>query len=560
MRASLSMHVRTGITTPARRSSRLGSSSKPAASPVTVPGSANKRTGARLSQNAARGAQLRTRSVSASDDAPNRTGNPAVATDDDEETVAAAKPFGYDFAPAKVTTLQTRTLVSLFLTYLSVYFVRKPFSVVKAPMQDALGLSTGAIAGIDSAFLSLYAIGQLVLPSLGDRLGAKKMLVAGYALATLTCCAFAFTSNPVLLAVAWGVNGVAQSLAYPLHVKILSPWFAPNQRGTAMGVWATSQQVGGVLSTALAAFLLGTVGWRFAVVLPAVFSLAACIGLNFIQIDPPWCKLEAKVVETGVRSENGGQNTENKNGDSGKKNPTGTSASKTPKNAPPVVVGDCDWRPPVGMAEVLRIPKLGALMASYFFVKIVRYCLIFWLPFYLARECGMGVAAAGYMSCLFDLGGVAGGVATGVIGDKYFAGRRTVLGAYMCAALAIAVLFYQQASQMGPVINGLVMATIGLLVAGPDALLGSSSIADTCEAAGYGGEVLGTASGLVNGAGSVGAVLQGALTAWIASTYGWGALFGTLAVMCVLSVGTLLLSVPEVSKVGGRGRLKTAVA
>jgi|TARA_B110000977_G_C10602725_1_gene308890 sugar phosphate permease len=130
----------------------------------------------------------------------------------------------------------------------------------------------------------------------------------------------------------------------------------------------------------------------------------------------------------------------------------------------------------------------------------------------------------------------------------------------MCAALAIAVLFYQQASQMGPVINGLVMATIGLLVAGPDALLGSSSIADTCEAAGYGGEVLGTASGLVNGAGSVGAVLQGALTAWIASTYGWGALFGTLAVMCVLSVGTLLLSVPEVSKVGGRGRLKTAVA
>ena len=39
-------------------------------------------------------------------------------------------------------------------------------------MQDALNLSTGAIAGIDSAFLGLYAIGQLTLPSLGDRLGA----------------------------------------------------------------------------------------------------------------------------------------------------------------------------------------------------------------------------------------------------------------------------------------------------------------------------------------------------------------------------------------------------
>ena len=28
------------------------------------------------------------------------------------------------------------------------------------------------------------------------------------------------------------------------------------------GLWATSQQVGGVLSTALAAFLLGVAGWR----------------------------------------------------------------------------------------------------------------------------------------------------------------------------------------------------------------------------------------------------------------------------------------------------------
>jgi len=186
----------------------------------------------------------------------------------------------------------------------------------------------------------------------------------------------------------------------------------------------------------------------------------------------------------------------------------------------------------------------------------VRYCLIFWLPFYLARECGMGVAAAGYMSCLFDLGGVAGGIATGVLGDKYFPGRRTVLGAYMCAALALAVLFYQSASQMNALVNGLVMTLIGVLVAGPDALLGSSSIADTCEAAGYGAEVLGTASGLVNGAGSVGAVLQGALTAWIASTYGWGALFGTLAVMCVLSVGTLLASVPETPD----KRVRTAAA
>ena len=379
-------------------------------------------------------------------------------------------------------------------------------------MQDALNLSTGAIAGIDSAFLGLYAIGQLTLPSLGDRLGARKMLVTGYLLAAASCFGFAVTSYPAVLAAAWGLNGVAQSLAYPLHVKLLNPWFAPNQRGTAMGLWATSQQVGGVLSTALAAFLLGVAGWRFAVVAPAAFVVVSAAMLMFVPVDPPWCKLEAKP-------------------DDGKG-----------------VVGECDWRPPIGMMEVLRIPKLGMLMASYFLVKMVRYCLIFWLPFYLARECGMAVATAGYMSCLFDLGGVAGGIATGVICDKYFPGRRTILGAWMCVTLALSILSYQHASQMGVVINGAVMTLVGFLVAGPDALLGSSSIADTCEAAGYGSEVMGTASGLVNGAGSVGAVLQGALTAYVANTYGWGALFGTLAAMSALAVVTMILSVPKSSQ------------
>ena len=540
MRASpTTLSARVGASTPARRSLRLAASgaARAAASPPTSPRAAPKVGALRLRKCAPPSRRRPAPRASGDDTAPAAavTEPPSPASDDDAP--GSSPTFGSFSVPA-VKRLQTRTLAVMFFTYLSIYFVRKPLSVVKAPMQDALGLSTGAIAGIDSAFLGLYAVGQLVLPSLGDRLGAKKMLVAGYVLSATAVALFALASDPALLLIAWGVNGVAQSLAYPLHVKVLSPWFAPTQRGTAMGVWATSQQVGGVLSTALAAFTLGVFGWRFAIGAPAALTLIAALLLMRITVDPPWCKLEAKVVDDV--DDDGGNAVD------------GGNSVSSDSSARSVVVGDCDWRPPVGMREVLRIPKLAALMASYFFVKIVRYCLIFWLPFYLARECGMGVAAAGYMSCLFDLGGVLGGVATGVVGDKHFPGKRTVLGAYMCFALTIAVLLYQSASQMSLFVNGAVMALIGMLVAGPDALLGSSSIADTCEAAGYGAEVLGTASGLVNGAGSVGAVLQGALTAWIASTYGWGALFGTLAAMSALAVLTLLASVPETSKVSAR--------
>ena len=61
----------------------------------------------------------------------------------------------------------------------------------------------------------------------------------------------------------------------------------------------------------------------------------------------------------------------------------------------------------------------------------------------------------------------------------------------MCVGLTAAVLCYETATGYGMVANGVTMAVIGMLVAGPDALLGSSAIADTCEAAGYGSEVLG---------------------------------------------------------------------
>ena len=413
--------------------------------------------------------------------------------------------------------MQWKTLSILFVTYLCIYFVRKPLSVVKAPMQDALGLSTSAIAGIESVFLGAYAIGQFILPSLGDRLGAKNMLVAGYVVSAAACLGFGMTSVPLLLAATWAVNGFAQSLAHPLHVKVLTPWFKSSERGTAIGIWNTSQQVGGVVSTALAAFVLGIAGWRTAVVAPAVFVFISAGILAMTTLNPPWTEKERTVDSVDEGEE-----------------------------ALP------------SMMEVLRIPKLPMLMVSYFFVKIVRYCLIFWLPFYLAKEIGMAAATAGYLSCVFDIGGVLGGIISGIICDKYFNGRRTIAGAGMCVFLTAAILAYQTASGMGMLVNAAVMGLVGFFVAGPDSMLGATAIADCVEDAGYGSEVLGTATGLVNGAGSVGAVFQGALTAYVAEAYGWGALFCTLALFSAISVVTLMLAVPDKKKGGGASAAVTA--
>lgn len=391
------------------------------------------------------------------------------------------------------------------------YFSRKPLSVVKSALQDNAGISTATLGALDTAFLAAYAVGQLTLPALGARYGNKRMLVVSLAVTGVCAMAFGYIEAAWAMVAVWALCGFAQSPAYPLHVATLSPWFPPWRRGTAMGVWATSQQVGGVMSTAVAAFLMGAVGHRYALSMPATLTLAAAaalaVGLREFPTDancPTYGGAKVSVNKRGLAEEDAG----------------------------------VSWR------EVLEIPRMKALMASYFCVKIVRYTLIFWLPFFLVRHCGMEAAVAGYMSCAFDVGGIAGGLATGVLCDRYFRGRRTQLGAYMCVFLAVVMAGYVHLSTMGANLNMAAMALIGFLVSGPDALLGSAAIADTCEDAGYGQEVLSTAGGLVNGMGSLGAVLQGALTAYIAQEHGWGALFACLTVLSLASVACLQAATP----------------
>merc|ERR1719421_2834215 len=88
---------------------------------------------------------------------------------------------------------------------------------------------------------------------------------------SLSCVAFAASpASPPLLAALWALNGVSQSAGYPLCMKALVPHVAKGNHGTVMGWWCTCQQVGGVLSTAFAAWLLGHQGWRSAFLYPAV--------------------------------------------------------------------------------------------------------------------------------------------------------------------------------------------------------------------------------------------------------------------------------------------------
>lgn len=61
---------------------------------------------------------------------------------------------------------------------------------------------------------------------------------------------------------------------------------------------------------------------------------------------------------------------------------------------------------------------------SCFFVKFVRYTLVFWLPFFLCRHGSLSVASAGLSSMIFDVGGIVGAITGGVVADRLLGGKR----------------------------------------------------------------------------------------------------------------------------------------
>jgi sugar phosphate permease len=184
---------------------------------------------------------------------------------------------------------------------------------------------------------------------------------------------------------------------------------------------------------------------------------------------------------------------------------------------------------------MLRVPAVWALGGAYFGLKLIRYSLLFWLPYYLHTALGYDEGAAGYLSTSFEVGGIVGAVATGWVSDRWFPERRALLTAPMIFALAFALWLYQAVGDIGMVPNALAMALVGFLLFGPDALISGAAAQDL-----GGGRAAASAAGIINGLGSIGAILQGSLTATVSATWGWNALFWVFVVLALVSGFALL--------------------
>jgi sugar phosphate permease len=398
-----------------------------------------------------------------------------------------------------------------WVAYASYYFGRKGFSVVKSTLRRSLGVSEYALGAIDTLYLAAYAVGQFGSGYLGDRVGSRKLIGYGLLASAAACAAFGATNLTLLFGVLFFVNGLAQSTGWPGTTGAMAEWTTQRNRGTVMAFWCTCYQVGSIVATDFAAYLLKNHGWRAAFFGPAAWMLVvACLIFAFLK--------RGQSVDPGAKS-----------------SVADAAAGAAFRQA--------------AQRAAYRNPVLWAYGASYFFIKYVRYALLFWLPYYLSSTLGYAPDRAAYVSNSFEAGGIVGVIAIGAFSDRVRTLSRAAvsISSLLCLALAlIACVGFGQYLAL----TVATLALVGALLYGPDALLSGAAAQDIGGVA-----AAATATGLVNGVGSLGGILEGLTLPAVSAHFGWKAMFPLLASLALCAALALIPAVrrPELRAAPGPG-------
>ena len=390
-----------------------------------------------------------------------------------------------------------------WVAYATYYFGRKGFGVVKQPLRHDLGLSEAQLGAIDTGFLAAYALGQFASGLLGDRVGARRLVGYGMLLSAAACALFGSSTSVVALVLLFVLNGAAQSTGWPGTTRTMAEWTTPSERGTVMGLWSTCYQVGGLLATFAIGEIADRYGWRTS--FQWVAGLLLGVGLLVLFFLPT--RAVAAVGSTLSDAE-----------------------------------GDTRTLPERERAErrkaqlsVLKSATLWFFGFSYFFVKLIRYALLFWLPYYLSSSFDYSTSEAARLSTAFDAGGIFGVILLGRVSDRSKRFSRALLTVFWLIGCVFALAAYAWFGSANVLVSALLLALVGALLFGPDAMLAGAAAQDA-----GGAYAPSLATGFVNGIGSLGALLQGLIVPAIAARFGWHALFPVFVGFAVLAVLALL--------------------
>ena len=131
-------------------------------------------------------------------------------------------------------------------------------------IQKNLSADIVAMQWVANAYLLMLGALILVGGGLGDRIGRRRVFLAGIVVFTVASLACAVAPNAALLIAARAIQGVGAALLVPQSLAIISANFPKDIRGKAIGTWAAASAVTTALGPPIGGFLIDLLSWRAA--------------------------------------------------------------------------------------------------------------------------------------------------------------------------------------------------------------------------------------------------------------------------------------------------------
>ena len=176
-------------------------------------------------------------------------------------------------------------LAILCCVYVLNFLDRQLLSILAKPIQDDLGIGDGQIGMISGLYFAMfYCVLAIPIGWLADRTHRVRVLSLACALWSAATVACGLSANYLQLALARMSVGVGEAGGVPPSYSIVSDYFAPGTRGTALSVFNLGPPIGQALGVAFGASITAAYSWRSAfIALGAVGIVMAAIVLLFVR-------------------------------------------------------------------------------------------------------------------------------------------------------------------------------------------------------------------------------------------------------------------------------------
>ncbi|HBZ9112553.1 TPA: MFS transporter [Klebsiella pneumoniae] len=193
---------------------------------------------------------------------------------------------GAAFDEHRFRRVRWQTFIAMTLAYVTFYVCRLSFTVAKSALVE-LGITPTELGMIGSTLFFSYAIGKLVNGFIADHANVVRYMSLGLLLSAGMNLMMGMTTNALLLAIFWGINGWAQSMGVGPCAVSLARWYGVKERGTFYGIWSTAHNIGEAVTYMVIAAVIAGFGWQMGYLSTAALGAAGVVLLVLFMHDSP---------------------------------------------------------------------------------------------------------------------------------------------------------------------------------------------------------------------------------------------------------------------------------